>query len=293
MIEIPVIIGPTGSGKTELALSLAKGYGFVIINADSRKIYRYLDIGTAKPPKKDRKFYKLLDIIEPCESFSAYQWMEMAEKEIENLVNDGKRVIIEGASVLYLKALFEGFFEQPEIPPDIKEKAKVLSYEGKGYDILKEKDPETARKIHPNDKYRISRALEILLATGKPISFWRRFKRKPKFKPIYLFIDIPRDVLYRKLEHRARVMFEEGLIEETKEILKIYPCFKEWGKKVVAYRQSLEFLEGKYDYETAIRKKYKADKILARRQIRFMKTLEPRMVIPYDHKERILSYLHL
>lgn len=293
MIEIPVIIGPTGSGKTELALSLAKGYGFTIINADSRKIYKHLDIGTAKPPKEDRRFYKLLDIIEPCESFSAYQWMEMAEKEIENLLNEGKRVIVEGASVLYLKALFEGFFEQPEIPPDIREKAKTLSYEGKGYEILKEKDPETARKIHPNDKYRISRALEILLATGKPISFWRKFKREVKFKPLYFFIDIPRDVLYRKLEHRARVMFEEGLIEETKEILNIYPCFKEWGKKVVAYRQALEFLEGKYDYETAIRKKYKADKILARRQVRFMKTLNPRIVIPHDHKERILSYLHL
>lgn len=290
---IPVIIGPTGSGKTELAIDLARNYGFIVINADSRKVYKYLDIGTAKPPKEYREFYRLIDVLEPCEEFSAYKWAELAEKEIENLLKEGKRVIIEGASVLYLKALFEGFFEHPEIPKGIREQAKRLVESGEGYKILLERDPETAKKIHPNDKYRISRALEVLLATGKPISVLRKEGKKPKFKPIYFLIDIPREILYKRLGERAREMFDKGLIGETEEILKKYPCFKEWGKKVVAYKQALEFLEGKYDYETAIRKKAKADKELAKRQLRFMKTLKPIIKIPFNRKELLLSFLHL
>ncbi|MEO0138639.1 MAG: tRNA (adenosine(37)-N6)-dimethylallyltransferase MiaA [candidate division WOR-3 bacterium] len=290
---IPVIVGPTGSGKTELAIDLARNYGFIVINADSRKVYKYLDIGTAKPSKEQRKFYRLIDILEPCEEFSAYKWAELAEGEIENLLKEGKRVIIEGASVLYLKALFEGFFEHPQIPKEIREQAKRLAESGEGYKILLERDEETAKKIHPNDKYRISRALEVLLATGKPISALRKGGKRPKFKPIYFLIDITREILYRRIEERAKEMFDKGLIDETKEILKKYPCFKEWGKKVVAYKQALEFLEGKYDYETAIRKKAKADKDLARRQLRFMKTLKPIIKIPFNRKELLLSFLHL
>lgn len=290
---IPVITGPTGSGKTDLAVELARDYGFTVINADSRKLYKYLDIGTAKPRKEYRKFYRLIDILEPCEGFSAYRWAELAEREIEELLKSGKRVLIEGASVLYLKALFEGFFEHPEIPKEVRERAKALAESDKGYKILLERDPETAKKIHPNDKYRISRALEVLLATGKPISLLRKEGKKPKFKPIYFLIDIPREILYKRIEKRAREMFEGGLIDETKEVLKRYPCFKEWGKKVVAYKQALEFLEGKYDYETAIRKKAKADKELARRQLRFMKTLKPIIKIPFNRKELLLSFLHL
>lgn len=285
-MRIPVIIGPTGSGKTEAAIELAKRYGFTIINADSRKIYKYLDIGTAKPPKEFRKFYRLLDIVEPCRDFSAFSWAVLAEGEIENLLREGGKVLVEGASVLYLKALFEGFFEHPKIPLETREKARVLAESGEGYKILMEKDPESAKRIHPNDKYRIARALEVLLFTGKPISELRKEGRKPKFSPIYFFLNVPKEALKKKLFDRAREMFDMGLIEETKEILEKYPCFAEWGKKVVAYRQALEYLEGKYDYNTAIVKKAKADWDLARRQIRFMRTLKP---IILTDREKILS----
>ncbi len=287
---IPVIIGPTGSGKTEVAIELAEKYGIIIINADSRKIYKYLDIGTAKPPKEFRKFYRLLDIVEPCQDFSAFAWATLAEKEIEDVLSEGKKVLVEGASVLYLKALFEGFFEHPKIPQEIREKARSLAESDEGYRILKEKDPETASKVHPNDKYRIARALEVLIFTGKPISNLRKEGRKPKFSPIYFFLSIPKETLKRKLFERAEEMFKKGLIEETKAILENYPCFAEWGKKVVAYRQALEYLEGKYDYETAIIKKARADWELARRQVRFMRTLKPLVV---TEKEKILSYFPL
>jgi tRNA dimethylallyltransferase len=289
-MTIPVIIGPTGSGKTEVAIELAEKFGFTIINADSRKIYKYLDIGTAKPPKEVRGFYRLLDIIEPCQDFSAFAWAIMAEREIESLLNEGRKVLVEGASVLYLKALFEGFFEHPKIPQEIRERARSLAEFGEGYKILMEKDPESARKIHPNDKYRIARALEVFLFTGKPISELRREGRKPKFSPIYFFINLPKETLKGRLLERSREMFERGLIEETRWILERYPCFADWGKKVVAYKQALEYLEGKYDYEGAIIRKAKADWELARRQMRFMRTLKPLIVI---NREEISTKIYL
>lgn len=273
---IPVLIGPTGSGKTEVALEVASETEAVIINADSRKLYRYLDVGTAKPPPQYRKFYRLLDVLEPCEGFSAYEWAKLAQKEIEGAISKGVPVFLEGASVLYLRALFFGLFPQPPIDPEIRERARLLAESGEGYAILQRVDPEAAQKVHPNDRYRISRALEVYLATGKPMSWWRSKVERPKYRGIFVYIEVPRDELYRRIEERARRMFlVEGLVEETERILKTYPCFAEWGKKVIAYRQAIEYLEGRYDLETAIRKKAKADKILSRRQRRFMKTLQP------------------
>ncbi len=294
MREIPVLVGPTASGKTEIAVKLAEEMGAVVVNADSRKLYRHLDVGTAKPPVEYRHLYRLLDILEPCEEFSAHAWARLAEREIDEVLREGRPVFLEGASVLYLRALFFGFFPQPDIPEEIRDKAKALAESGEGYRILTERDPETAEKVHPHDLYRISRALEILLATGKPISWWRKQKETPKYRGVFVYVDVPREILYRRIEERARRMFlEEGLIEETRKVLEMYPCFREWGKKVIAYRQAIEYLEGKYDLETAIRKKAKADKVLSRRQRRFMRSLKPLIVVSreeaYERMKELLA----
>ncbi|NPB03718.1 MAG: tRNA (adenosine(37)-N6)-dimethylallyltransferase MiaA [Thermotogae bacterium] len=287
-MRIPVLVGPTASGKTELALDLAHKLGVILINADSRKLYRHLDVGTAKPPPDERKNYRLMDILDPCREFSAYAWSKLAQEEINRALSEGRPVLLEGASVLYIKALFFGLFPQPKIPQDIRIRARELALKPEGYLILKEKDPETASKLHPRDAYRIGRALEVLFATGKPISWWRSFTEKPKYEGIFVYLDVPKDELYERIEIRARRMFlEEGLVEETEDILIKFPCFAEWGKKVIAYRQALEYLEGKYDLETAIRKKVKADKILSRRQRRFIRSLSP-VIVP---KEEAANYL--
>ncbi len=283
MRVIPVLVGPTASGKTEIAVKIAEETGAVIINADSRKVYRHLDVGTAKPEGEHRRYYRLLDVLEPCEEFSAHAWARLAEREIEEALRSNRPVLIEGASVLYLRALFYGFFPQPPIPEEVRVKAREMAERGEGYALLKERDPETASRIHPHDTYRISRALEVLLATGKPISWWRRQREEPKYGGIFFYVDLPREELYRRIEERARRMFlEEGLVEETERLLKEYPCFREWGRKVIAYRQAIEYLEGLYDLETAIRKKAKADKVLSRRQRRFMRSLRPLVVVPRE-----------
>ncbi|NPA80935.1 MAG: tRNA (adenosine(37)-N6)-dimethylallyltransferase MiaA [Thermotogae bacterium] len=290
MRPIPVLVGPTASGKTEIAVGVAEETGAIIVNADSRKLYRHLDVGTAKPPPERRHLYRLLDILEPCESFSAHAWARRAEREIEGALAGGRPVFLEGASVLYLRALFVGFFPQPDIPDDVRLKARELAASGEGYAILLREDPETARKLHPHDVYRISRALEVLMATGKPISWWRRQREKPRFEGVFVYIDVPREELYRRIEERARRMFlKEGLVEETRRIMEMYPCFAEWGKKVIAYRQAIEYIEGKYDLETAIRKKAKADKVLARRQRRFIRSLEPLVVVSRGEAARTLK----
>ena len=294
MRVVPVLVGPTASGKTEIAVRIAEETGAVVINADSRKLYRYLDVGTAKPAREYRKYYRLLDVLEPCEEFSAHGWARLAEREIEEALRSNRPVLIEGASVLYLKALFYGFFPQPHIPEETRNRARSLAESGEGYRILMEKDPETASRIHPHDTYRISRALEVLLATGKPISWWRRQREEPKYRGVFFYIDLPREELYRRIEERARKMFmEEGLVEETERLLREYPCFREWGKKVIAYRQAIEYLEGLYDLETAIRRKAKADKVLSRRQRRFMRSLRPMVIVSREEayeklKEEVL-----
>ena len=292
MRSVPVLVGPTASGKTEIAVRVAEETGAVVINADSRKLYRYLDVGTAKPPPEYRHLYRLLDVLEPCEDFSAYAWAKMAEREIGRALSEGRPVFLEGASVLYLRALFYGFFPQPDIPEEVRRRALEMAESGEGYALLRREDPETAQKIHPNDTYRVSRALEVLLATGKPISWWRKQGEKPKYGGTFLYIDVPREELYRRIEERARRMFlEEGLVEETERILKMYPCFARWGKRVIAYRQALEYLEGKYDLETAIRKKAKADKVLSRRQRRFIKSLKPLITVSREEAPAKLKAL--
>ncbi len=294
MRVVPVLVGPTASGKTEIAVKIAEETGAVIINADSRKLYRYLDVGTAKPPEEYRGYYRLLDVLEPCEEFSAHEWAKLAEREIDEAMRAGRPVLIEGASVLYLRALFYGFFPQPPIPEEVRLRARELAERGEGYALLKERDPETASRVHPNDTYRVSRALEVLLATGKPISWWRKRREEPKYRGLFFYIDLPREELYRRIEERARRMFlQEGLVEETERILREYPCFREWGKKVIAYRQAIEYLEGLYDLETAIMRKAKADKVLSRRQRRFMRSLQPLVVLAREEaygrlKEEVL-----
>lgn len=279
-MKIICIIGPTACGKKEVAKYLLDKYGDKIrfISCDSRKVYRYMDIGTAKPEKPIRKFFELIDIRNPDEIYSAGDFARDAEKIAMETLNSGKIPVIIGGTPLYYKALFSEFFEEPKKDPKIRQYLlNRLKKEGvdKLYEELKIKDPETAQKLHPNDWLRITRALEIYYNTGIPASEARKKLRKNRiFEPEYLGITQPNSELYKKIEERTRKMFSEGLVEETKTILEMGYEERLPSLNTIGYRETIRYLKGEFTLEEAISKTIKSTKVYARRQKMFFKNFE-------------------
>lgn len=279
-MEIISIIGPTASGKKEIAEKLIKEFGdrIAFISCDSRKIYRFMDIGTAKPPVPLRNYFHLIDIRNPDELYSAGEFAKDAEKIIEKAIKNNSVPIIIGGTPLYYVALFSEFFEEPEKNPDIRKMIlERLQKFGINvlYQELQEKDPETASKLHPNDWIRITRALEIYYELGIPASEARRkLKKTKKFKPLYLGITMPREILYEKIEIRTKKMFEQGLVDETEKLLNMGYTKYIPVMNTIGYRETIAYLEGKFTLSEAIQKVTKNTKVYARRQMRFFRSFE-------------------
>ncbi len=284
--KIIVVTGPTASGKTEIVAKLLSIFHdkLIFISSDSRKIYRFMDIGTAKPPSEIRKFYRLIDIRRPDELYSAQDFALDAEREIQRALDYGKIPIVVGGTILYLKALFEGFFESPPIDQKIKEDLqKRLESQGvaKLYEELKAVDAETAERVHPNDWFRIIRALEVYYQTGKPISMLRKESRRmPKFKPIYFFNDIPRPELYERINRRVDRMIEMGFVDEVRKLMEMGFDLRLPSMNTIGYRELYLYLRGEMDFETAVRLTKKHTRTFARRQFYFSRSLEGINYIP-------------
>ncbi|MDI6850772.1 MAG: tRNA (adenosine(37)-N6)-dimethylallyltransferase MiaA [bacterium] len=279
-MKIICILGPTACGKKEIAKYLLTKFGDRVhfISCDSRKVYRYMDIGTAKPEKPFREFFELIDIKNPDEIYSAGDFARDAEKVATQILNRGKVPVIVGGTPLYYKALFSDFFEEPKKDPEIRQYLlNRLNEEGveKLYEELKIKDPETAKKLHPKDWLRITRALEIYYNTGMPASEARRKLRKKRiFEPEYIGITQQNAELYRKIEERTKRMFSEGLIEETKKILEMGYDEKLPSLNTIGYKETIKYLKGEFKLEEAISKTIKNTKIYARRQKMFFKNFK-------------------
>ncbi len=224
--KLVIIAGPTAVGKTTLSIDLAKEFDAEIINADSRQIYKKLNIGTAKPTPEEQAevTHHLVDIINPDEQFNAARFAELAKEEISKIINKGKRVFVVGGTGLYIKALVHGLFPAPPGDPKIKEEllAEASSYGLRSlYKKLKKIDPVSARKIHPNDKQRIIRALEVFYLTGKPISkFQEKHKfRNKEFETLKIVLYRDRKELYERINKRVLSMVSRGMVEEVKSLL--------------------------------------------------------------------------
>ncbi len=288
MEKVLAIIGPTAVGKTALARKiLERRQDVVFISCDSRKVYRYLDIGTAKPPPDLREFYRLIDIKDPRDTYSAQDFARDAEREIEKALEDGKIPIVIGGTTLYYKALFEGFFKAPPVDPLLRQELKErMVKEGiiSLYEELKKYDPETAAKLHPRDWIRITRALEVYYQTGKPISFLRReAKIKPRYSPIYVGLWRERDELYERIEARTDRMIEMGLVDEVRGLLDMGYSPELPALNTIGYKEIIAHLKGKYDLRVAVRLIKKNTKIFSRKQVYFMRNLiPPPKWIPYE-----------
>ncbi|HPY97066.1 MAG TPA: tRNA (adenosine(37)-N6)-dimethylallyltransferase MiaA [Candidatus Cloacimonadota bacterium] len=250
MIPLIIIQGATGSGKSQISLELSNYIDAEIVSADSRQIYRYMDIGTAKVSKEDQKAIKhhLINIIDPNEKYSAGAFVKDAECAIECIIQRGKVPIICGGTGMYIKALTEGIFEHEPIPNEIKADLQELLDE-KGlehlYNLLYQVDEEYAANIYPQDKQRVLRALEVYKATGRSIrELWSEQEAKEKYRIFNIWINPNREELYRRINKRMDRMIEMGLIEEISKLLEMGYNFRDYGLNSVGYKEYAPYFAG-------------------------------------------------
>ena len=277
-----VILGPTASGKTELAFRIARKIGGEIISADSRQIYRGMDIGTAKPPKwmLEEVKHHFIDEKEIGEPFSAGDFADEAVKRIRELRQRSITPIVAGGSTLYLEGLLKGFAELPPADPEIRARlthelerhgAKVL------YRRLEALDPEQARTLDPTKSQRLVRSLEIIEISGSTVT---ALQQKTSGTPLgidfaVIGLDLPREALYDRINRRASAMMQAGLEAEARIL---YDQFREeWRSKnlnalaTVGYRELFEHFEGLHDLDTAISLIAQHTRNYAKRQLTFFR----------------------
>lgn len=284
---IITIEGPTAAGKSAIALQLAQALSTDIINCDSRQIYKYMDIGTAKPTAAERQEvpHHLIDIITPAESYNAGLFAQDAHKIIESLKAKGKIPIICGGTGLYVKVLLEGLFEHPPLKPELREELqKEMDEKGSPqmHQLLSQIDPAFAQKVSPNDPQRILRGLEVHKATGKSMSeHWADQKRESRYNAYRILINLPRQTLYNKINLRLETMLEAGLISEIEGLLRRGYAWTDPGLNSLGYKEFNAYFEGAESLSEAGAKAAQHHRNYAKRQLtwyrkqRFDLTTEP------------------
>ncbi len=276
------IIGPTASGKSDLAIKLAKKLGCEILSLDSLSIYKEIDIASAKPSKEELNEIKHYGINEiyPNEKFDVTKFIEIYKKIAH------KNIIIVGGTGFYLKAMIEGISQMPKITEEIKQKAKKFTYEQ-----IKEIDPLFASKISPNDTYRISKGAEIYLATNiPPTQYFKQNPPVPTLPKIPIFeIDIDRKTLRERILQRTKKMFENGLIDEVAYLESKYKDRRLPALKAIGIKEVLDYFNGLYNKEKLFEKIVTNTARLAKRQQTFNKTQFNTIKAPLEKLEEIIS----
>lgn len=273
--SVIVITGPTASGKTSLSLELAISLNTEIISADSRQVYKLMDICTAKPYQNELKLVKhhLIDFLDPKEEYSAGKFADDAKKILKELQESGIVPIVCGGSAFYIKALFDGLFEEKsKSNPEIRTKLnKDLDENGIIYlqEQLKQVDPKSYSILELDNPHRVIRALEYFYSTGEPISeaHTNRNPDKSVFQPIYFAIDYPRDELYDRINTRCVQMWNNGLVNEYKSLINLGYDKNLNSLNTVGYKESRGYLDGNYSEIEALEEFKKNTRRFAKRQL--------------------------
>ncbi len=268
MNKVIAIVGPTASGKTKLAIEMAKKLGTEIISADSRLVYKGFDIGTAKPTKEEQQMVKhhMIDVVEPEYDFSVADFADEARKIISNLHAHSKVPIVAGGTGLYFRILLENY-DMPRIEanPQLRADLEKLSNE-ELFVMLKEVDSISAEKIHQNNRVRVIRALEVSLLAGTPFSSIKGIKNN-EYEVEWVFPELEsREALYDRINKRVDAMISEGLIEETKDLLVKHGKIKNLVN-TIGYQEIIEFLDNKISLEEAVEKIKQNTRRYAKRQL--------------------------
>jgi len=294
-----VICGPTATGKTSLAVSLAKRLNTEVISADCMLVYKGLNIGTAKPTleEMDGVVHHMIDIVEPTEKFSVSDYEDLALPIVVDLLSKGKIPIVCGGTGFYINSLlFKQKFGGTAANVEIRNKYEQIEKEkGREYlhSLLEKVDPESAEKLHFNDVKRVVRALEIFELTGEKKSS-QKDELIPRF-PYYAFsYDYPREELYSRVERRVDIMFEQGLLSEVESLLKNGVPENAQSMQGIGYKETVELVKNPNLQSTVSDIIKKNTRNYAKRQVTFFKKLpEIKFLSPYDknNEDKILEYL--
>ena len=274
--KVIAIVGPTASGKTSLAVKIAQNLDTEIISADSRQIYKEFDIATAKPSKEEQGGIKhhLMDVVNPTEDFTVADFADSAEKIIKDLHNKNKIPVVAGGTGLYFRILLENY-DLPRVAPNIAFREELHRIEKeKGaeeiYNMLKEKDPLLAEKMHPNNTVKIIRALEVCDALKIPMSQAQKIKQEPQYDVFWIGLGHlngeDRKFLYERTDKRVDLMIQKGLEKEA------FNLYTKYGKipslmNTIGYQEFIEYFENKISYEEAVEKIKQNTRRYAKRQL--------------------------
>jgi tRNA dimethylallyltransferase len=299
MNRLVAVVGPTGIGKSRLALYLARALDGEIVSADSRQLYRYMDIGTAKPTPDELSLipHHLIDILEPDKDFSLAHYQRLAYKAIEDINRRNKLALLVGGSGLYVWSVLEGW-RIPAVAPDMELRRRLEAEAAGGgeanlYQELARLDPTAAQKIDPRNVRRIIRALEVHHRAEAPISQMQD-KQAPSFNAVIIGLTAERTELYRRIDRRVDEMIERGLVDEVKGLLE-----RGYGAGLpamsgIGYKQIIQFLEGELTLEAAVQRiKFESHR-LVRHQYSWFRPKDDRIGwfdITKDRKAEILAWL--
>jgi len=269
-----VIVGPTSVGKTELAIQLAREWGGQIISADSMQVYRFMDIGTAKPTAEERSLvaHHLIDVVNPDEQFNAAIFIEMAQKIIRELHNQRKPIFVVGGTGLYVKALLGGLFHGPDSDERLRKiYRQELTQFGKEYlyKKLKEKDEQAAAQIEKNDIVRIIRALEVLELSGESIVKKQKAHRFDDrlYECTKVGLTMERSRLYERIDQRTEKMIKDGYVEEVRTLLSMGYSETLKPMQSLGYKHIVKYIKGSYNLEDALRIIKRDTRHFAKRQM--------------------------
>lgn len=294
-------MGPTASGKTELAMALRQRLPLELISVDASQVYRSMDIGTAKPTPEElaRAPHRLVDIRDPSEPYSAADFCTDALNEIADIHRSGRIPLLVGGTIFYFHSLEYGLSELPAADPKIRQRL-IHQAEEIGWPAmharLAQADPESGRRIHPNDTQRIQRALEILEVSGQPPSQLGEASPGEGLPfPVIKVALIPQDreMLRQKIADRFRQMLAQGLVEEAESLIKGGDLDEKLpAMRMVGYRQVLQYLQGELDYNQMVEKGITATRQLAKRQMTWLRGYEDVMVFESSDPDLVAKCLN-
>lgn len=301
-LRLIAIVGPTGVGKTALGIAIAKRYNGEIVSADSRQIYRYMDIGTAKPTPEERAAapHHLIDLVDPDETLTLAEYQARAYAVIDDIHQRGRLPLLVGGTGQYITAVLEGW-AAPQVPPNPQLRAELENYAAeRGAEALFERlrmlDPESGARIDPRNVRRVIRAIEVCLTTGQPFSALRGKKPRP-YQALELGLTMNREMLYTRLDMRIDTMMARGFLDEVRRLQARGYDWRLPSMSGLGYAQLGAHLRGEMTLEDAVNETKRATRIFVRRQYTWFRHhgaiewLDARMTIPDAAFARIDAWL--
>ena len=298
-----VLTGPTAVGKTSLSIALARAVEGEIISADSMQVYKHMDIGSAKIKKEEMEGipHYLIDVLEPDEEFHVVRFQEMAKEAMKEIYSKGKIPILTGGTGFYIQAVVKDIdFSQDTEKSSVRERLENLAQEKGGeylHELLAQRDPESAEKIHPNNIKRVIRALEYYELTGEKISLHneREGEKVSPYNTAYFVLNDHRERLYEKIDRRVDQMLDEGLVEEVRRLAQMGYTRDMVSMQGLGYKEILAYLEGEYSLEEAVYVLTRDTRHFAKRQLTWFRREKDVIWVnkpdfDYDDK-KILEYI--